>query len=1024
MSTTSNADVHIKMEAEEITAGTPPTLSQVQCTVEDLMLRYYKGGAAAESDSEYKKALEKNLDSYSSHKVKLESALKEAEIKKRKAKLQCEEAEIEAELELCVSRRNAQLAEVEYRVVCEESSDKLSSISARGSRFFKSCQAVRGRSEQVPEFDLNPSLEQAMPVIQPLRSQPSDAKANPVSNSCCGELSRFLLKKELSLARFSPFDDRPESYVPWKTTFQQTIQDLHVTSLEEVDLLLRWLGPESSKFAQSIRTSNIHDPSKCIKLIWKRLEDRYGSPEIIEASIKKKLEKFPKVTFRDPKKLYDLHDLLCEVQSLKENPLYEKLFGHFDTSAGINPVISKLPPSVQGKWRDKASNYKKTQDFISDVAQIHNDPGFNFEPEVRSHTDKTSKLDKFKVTTKKTVVPDEEALKCIIHGTNHSLHECKSFKSKSLEERKKLLKENRICFKCCISKNHLSRDCPEDITCKDCGSKYHCTAMHLKKFQSVPETSTKAHGREKPEQSVVKESVREQALDVTNKSTGVCEEFPGKSCAKILPVYVFHESNPRKRMKSYVILDDQSNKSLAKGELLDFFDVRSVAEEYIITSCSGRSVMTGRKAGGLCIQAVDGSLQMSLPTVIECDELPNNRTEIPTPNIARLHPHLKDIGSEISPLDDQAQIQLLIGRDLPEAHHVLDQVTGPPGTPFAQKMKLGWVIVGEVCLGKHHATKNVNCFTEPGKSTEDKMFLKLMEKEFVKEPAGNWSAPLPFKPLKKRLPNNKSMAVRRANSLAKSLQFNSVKREHFLDFMKKLFERGHAEIAPPLKENEECWYLPVFGVYHPKKPSRIRCVFDSAAKFRGTSLNDVLMTGPDLNNSLLGVLLRFRKNRVAVLADIEMMFYSFEVHKEHRNYLRFLWHKDNDLSKELIEYRMTRHVFGNSPSPAVAIYGLQKTAEAAGSTYGEDVTKFVQRHFYVDDGLISLSNQEVMSALPGDDISQDLKDMDFDAEHLPLQRSLGLYWDLQADIFTYRIAEENPSLVEVCCQQSTAFMIL
>jgi hypothetical protein len=140
--------------------------------------------------------------------------------------------------------------------------------------------------------------------------------------------------------------------------------------------------------------------------------------------------------------------------------------------------------------------------------------------------------------------------------------------------------------------------------------------MHLKKFQSVPETSTKAHGREKPEQSVVKESVREQALDVTNKSTGVCEEFPGKSCAKILPVYVFHESNPRKRMKSYVILDDQSNKSLAKGELLDFFDVRSVAEEYIITSCSGRSVMTGRKAGGLCIQAVDGSLQMSLPTVL------------------------------------------------------------------------------------------------------------------------------------------------------------------------------------------------------------------------------------------------------------------------------------------------------------------------------------------------------------------------------------------------------------------------
>lgn len=64
---------------------------------------------------------------------------------------------------------------------------------------------------------------------------------------------------------------------------------------------------------------------------------------IIEASVKKKLEMFPKVTFRDPKKLYDLHDL-CEVQSLKENPLYKKR--DTDTSAETNPVISELPPSV------------------------------------------------------------------------------------------------------------------------------------------------------------------------------------------------------------------------------------------------------------------------------------------------------------------------------------------------------------------------------------------------------------------------------------------------------------------------------------------------------------------------------------------------------------------------------------------------------------------------------------------------------------------------------------------------------
>ena len=84
-------------------------------------------------------------------------------------------------------------------------------------------------------------------------------------------------------------------------------------------------------------------------------------------------------------------------------------------------------------------------------------------------------------------------------------------------------------------------------------------------------------------------------------------------------------------------------------------------------------------------------------------------------------------------------------------------------------------------------------------------------------------------------------------------------RDQFVEFMKKIFHNGHAEVAPPLEENEECWYLPTFGVYHQQKPGRIRVVFDSSANDFGTSLNDVILTGPDLNNSLIGVLIRFCK---------------------------------------------------------------------------------------------------------------------------------------------------------------------
>ena len=206
---------------------------------------------------------------------------------------------------------------------------------------------------------------------------------------------------------------------------------------------------------------------------------------------------------------------------------------------------------------------------------------------------------------------------------------------------------------------------------------------------------------------------------------------------------------------------------------------------------------------------------------------------------------------------------------------------------------------------------------------------------------GCWSAPLPFRQDRQRLPNNRPQALRRAHMLDANLRRNPEKMNHALDFMRRIIDNGHAEQAPELDSNTECWYLPLFAVYHPKKPGSIRCVFDSSAKFEGVSLNDVLLTGPDLVNSLLGILLRFRQYPIAVTADIEQMFYRFSVPEKHRDYLRFMWYRDNDPSNELIEYRMTRHVFGNSPSPAVATFGLRKCV----ATADEDVKEICAEQF-------------------------------------------------------------------------------
>lgn len=205
-------------------------------------------------------------------------------------------------------------------------------------------------------------------------------------------------------------------------------------------------------------------------------------------------------------------------------------------------------------------------------------------------------------------------------------------------------------------------------------------------------------------------------------------------------------------------------------------------------------------------------------------------------------------------------------------------------------------------------------------------------------------------------------------------------------------------------------------------------VFDSSAKYQGVSLNDVLLTGPNLNNGLVGVLIRFREELVAVTADIQQMFHSFLVREDHSNFLRFLWFRD-DSEKDIIEYRMTVHVFGNSPSPAVAIIGLRKAAQ---------VKHFIETHFYVDDGLrsvptemeaisllkdaqellaasnlwlhkIASNSSAVMTAFPREDLVSGLKDLDLSTEFPPMQRSLGISWDIPQDTFTFHVpAAEKP----------------
>lgn len=342
--------------------------------------------------------------------------------------------------------------------------------------------------------------------------------------------------------------------------------------------------------------------------------------------------------------------------------------------------------------------------------------------------------------------------------------------------------------------------------------------------------------------------------------------------------------------------------------------------------------------------------------------------------------HLQDIKKNLAPLKD---IELLIGQDVPWALAPLEVRAGGVKEPFAVRTRLGWTVSGPISARGH--TEDIATFlieaggpdsrletqvkrfweieggpldsAEEKRSVSDRRVVNLWSEKGTKV-KGHYQLHIPFRKEEPELPENRSMAERRLFTLRRRLMRDPQLHEQYTEEMKQLVNKDYAELVPDAEMHVnpgKIWHLPHHPVLNPNKPGKVRIVFDCAAQHRGISLNSQILQGPDLANKLLGVLLRFRQGRVALMADIEAMFHQIGVAPEHRDALRFLWWKGGKLTSPPKVFRMKVHLFGGVWSPSCASYALQRTLQDHQLLYPEAAEEAL-RSFYVDDLLMSVSN--------------------------------------------------------------------
>ena len=255
---------------------------------------------------------------------------------------------------------------------------------------------------------------------------------------------------------------------------------------------------------------------------------------------------------------------------------------------------------------------------------------------------------------------------------------------------------------------------------------------------------------------------------------------------------------------------------------------------------------------------------------------------------------MEKIADKLYPYQSNTDVALLIGCNCPCAIKPREVILGKGDDPYAVRTLLGWGIIGPVTLyqesqnedeGAEFATCNRIMSREIGNdapsdlqfipvaqskeevtpypvkkmfealSKEERKFLTIVGEGIRHCEDGHYEMPLPLRVPNPNLPNNREVAIRRLNQLKKQFVADSKYKEDYTTFMETVIEKGFAEKVPPRKcrvNEQEVWYIPHHGVYHPKKPYKIRVVFDCSAEFQSHSLNKHRLQGPDLTNHLGG----------------------------------------------------------------------------------------------------------------------------------------------------------------------------
>lgn len=901
------------------------------------------------------------------------------------------------------------------------------------------------RHGPTPQDQLLPIMAKVAESLQLLQQQASAVQA-PQDSVTQKFFARQSTSKDLPW-----FSGKPEEWPAFISELENTTSICHFTDAENMQRLRKCLKGDAAKAVQSLMIS----PHNMLEVV-ETLKTRFGQPEHIIDSLIKKVRAAPAIR---EDKLDTVIEFGTAVVNLMSTIKALRCDEHLNNPMLMKELKEKLPSSYKMQWMEwiEADGVRVAdlQEFTRWIKKKLNTACKLVAPVIKDYKkeDTQDKFDKkqhgrwkkeatvHRVNEKEEfseVQRRERVRKChFCDKSDHKTSQCLILLNLSADNRILKVGEKKLCFSCLVA-GHSTKNCRSKKQCgiDDCKFTHHPMLHGAKPIQQL---------------------LQRRRDDNVDNNGPAQVHYVNAASLRYVQVEV---SGPAGNEVVLALEDDGADIAIAEEEVAAVVGADGPSAPFCMATCSGDGHHPEARNVKFGIRGAFGqSAQFKMNNVKTVRNLNLKSVTLDMDKLKARFPYLRNL-----PLKSYFNVKpkMLIGSSHFELIEHLKTIKGGPGEPIAVKSRLGWSIISSRSVGSeqnvsynaHHICAEyteeslhqlvkksftiedfgVKLADERPRSKEDLRAMKVMESTTLRAQDGQrFETGLLWKQDELTLPESKNMALNRLKCQERKMDKNPEFAEAYCKKMDEYLEKGFirklsaSEVAVRSPRN---WYLPHFGVLNPNKPGKLRLVFDAAAKSHGVSLNDHLCQGPDLNNPLVSVLMKFRQYKYAFAGDIKDMFHRVFIREEDRAAQRFLWRgmtRDQDPD----EYEMLVMIFGATSSPTSAQYAKNLNANQHEEEF-PDASKAIKTKFYVDDYLDSKPTEEeaikiieevihvqekagfevcnwvansstIVKAIKEDLRSKDVKELDLDNSDLPEGRVLGLWWDPSKDEFRYKL---------------------